>query len=504
MQVLSQRLRRAMDRCPVSAGQAGNIQDNKSVGPVREPLETGLASVLLEKIENRTAVVAVIGLGYVGLQLAVGFAEAGFNVVGIETEDSKVNSVNRGISYIRDVPSEKLSNLKSKYSPESPNHSPPAIGEGQGSLVATLDYDALLEADIAIICVPTPLSDTREPNFSYLESAADETAKRLHPGMLIVLESTSYPGSTEDLILPRLEASNGRSYRVGTEFFLVFSPERLDPGRADWTILNTPKVIGGVTSRCRDLGTALYQRLTQEVVPVSSPKTAEMVKLLENTFRATNIALANEFAMMCDRLEIDVWEVIQAAQTKPFGFMRFSPGPGVGGHCLPVDPQYLAWKLKTLSYNARFIQLGDEINRGMPAYWVEKVQDALSKRGKEISKSNILIVGVAYKRDVSDIRESPALDILDQLIRKGANVAYHDPYIPLLKEDAYRLTSLGDSELGDGLASADCVVIVTDHSVYDWDDMRSRAHTIVDTRNALGGVLGSTKTGPVESSNEAL
>ena len=310
---------------------------------------------LSEKIEAREAVISVIGLGYVGLPLAVVFAEAGFPVVGIDTDATRVNSVNQGVSYIADVPSETLSRLSLGNSPLEASDSSSAVSGKGGSLRATTDYGVLTESDVALICVPTPLGKTGDPDVSYIVSAAEDIALRLHPEMLIVLESTSYPGTTEELVLPGLQNAQGRHYEAGKDFFLAFSPERVDPGRADWTISNTPKVIGGVTPRCRDMGIVLYESIVQQVVPVSSPRAAEMVKLLENTFRATNVALVNEIAIMCDRLGIDVWEVIDAAKTKPFGFMPFYPGPGLGGHCIPIDPQYLAWKLKTLDYNARFI-----------------------------------------------------------------------------------------------------------------------------------------------------
>ena len=447
---------------------------------------------LLEKIETRQAIISIIGLGYVGLPLAAIFVEAGFRVIGIDVDPGRVESVNRGESYVQDVPSETLARLTS--------------GAGRSALLsATADYDVLEDVDVAIVCVPTPLGKTKDPDLTHVSSAADEISKHLHANMLIVLESTSYPGTTEELVLPRLQRSNGRTLRVGTDFFLAFSPERIDPGRTDWTISTTPKVIGGVTPDCGNVAKALYECVIDEVVPVSSTKVAEMVKLLENTFRATNIALANEMAIMCDRLGVDVWEVIEATKTKPFGYMPFYPGPGLGGHCLPVDPQYLAWKMRTLDYTARFIQLADEINLGMPLYWVTKIQDALNQKGKTVNGAGILVLGVTYKPDLADVRESPALDIMEHLQSKGARISYHDPHVRALKVDAFELTSISDSTLERSVTDADCVVIVADHSTYNWDDVRKQASLIVDTRNALGKPAGSGVTGaPPKSSGMAV
>ncbi|MGQ9595717.1 MAG: nucleotide sugar dehydrogenase [Anaerolineae bacterium] len=431
------------------------------------------AEALLRKIEGREAVVAVIGLGYVGLPLAVAFAEAGFPVVGIDVDVRKVEAVNRGESYVQDVPSETLASLVA------------------GGLRATADCDVLRGADAAILCVPTPLSKTRDPDLSYIVAAADAVAQRLHRGMLIVLESTTYPGTTEELILPRLATANGESLRVGQDFFLAFSPERIDPGRKDWTVRNTPKVIGGVTQECLRVARALYESAIERVVPVSSPRAAEMVKLLENTFRAVNIALVNEVALMCDRLELDVWEVIEAAATKPFGFMPFYPGPGLGGHCIPIDPHYLAWKLKTLNYNARFIQLAEEVNFGMPQVVLGKIADALNEEGKPLRGARVLLLGVAYKADVGDVRESPALDLLHLLRAKGADVAYHDPYVPSVVLDG---APEGPVRLDRAplerqtLQWSDCVVIVTPHSTYDWAWVVENSRLVVDTRNATKGL----------------
>ena len=430
------------------------------------------ANNLIEKIGSKEALVCVVGLGYVGLPLAVVFAEAGFRVVGIDVDPERVRAIGEGRSYVPDVATETLA---------------PLVSDGSRStgLTATTSFDSVGDSDAVIVCVPTPLSKTKDPELFYIVSAVEEIARRLRPGALVVLESTTYPGTTEDVVLPMLQAG-GRGYEVGVDFFLAFSPERTDPGRTDWTIVNTPKVVGGVTPRCTEAASALYQCIVKEVVQVSSPKTAEMVKLLENTYRATNIALANETAIMCDRLGIDVWEVIGGAKTKPFGFMPFYPGPGLGGHCIPVDPQYLAWKMRTLDYSARFIQLADEINLGMPLYWVNKLQDVLNENGKSLKGSEVLVLGVAYKRDVADVRESPALDIIDHLLNKGASVTYHDPFASSVETEEFNMVSLDDGDLDRGLADADCVMIVTDHSWYDWRRVRDKASLIVDTRNALG------------------
>ncbi|MGQ9491030.1 MAG: nucleotide sugar dehydrogenase [Anaerolineae bacterium] len=424
---------------------------------------------LLHKIETRTAMVAVIGLGYVGLPLAVAFAENGFPVIGIDVDPWKVGELNHGRSYVQDIPSDRLKGILPRFT-------------------ATTDYAALDRCDAAIICVPTPLNKTRDPDVRFLIAAGESVARHIHPGMLVVLESTTYPGTTEELLLPMLTAPavltrlGVETFEVGKDFFLAFSPERIDPGRKDYVVENTPKVVGGVTPACREVTTALYAAAIQTIVPVSSTQAAEMVKLLENTFRAVNIALVNEVAIMCDKLGIDVWEVIEAAATKPYGFMKFTPGPGVGGHCIPLDPHYLSWKLKTLNYNARFIQLAGEINSEMPRYWVEKVADALNEIGKPLKGSRVLVLGVAYKRDVDDVRESPALDIIELLRQKGADVRYHDPYIPALSHNGRDFRS--EPDLAAALDAADCVVVVTDHSTYDWAAVRQRAACLVDTRNA--------------------
>ncbi|MGB9896445.1 nucleotide sugar dehydrogenase [Thermanaerothrix sp.] len=420
---------------------------------------------LIEKLTARQAKVAVVGMGYVGLPLAVVFAEAGFDVTGIDPITSKMEALNRGESYILDVSSEQVRALVD-----------------QGRLRGTTDYAVLREIDAVSICVPTPLRKTGDPDLSYIVSAAESLAPYLHPGMVIVLESSTYPGTTRELVLPILTEKSG--LEVGRDFFLAFSPERVDPGRKDWTTYNTPKVIGGITAACCEVSTAWYQQAIQTVVPVSSTEVAEMTKLLENTFRMINIGLVNELAIMCDRLKIDVWEVIEAAATKPFGFMKFTPGPGLGGHCIPIDPLYLSWKLRSVKYTARFIDLASEINTNMPRFVVGKIQDALNQHGKPVKGSTILVLGAAYKADIDDLRESPALDVIHLLREKGAQVSYHDPYIPVIQHEEINLESVPD--LMTAVREADCVVIVTNHSRYDYPAILEAAKLIVDTRNALG------------------
>ncbi len=427
---------------------------------------------LLQKIQTSEARIAIIGLGYVGLPLAVAFARRGFEIIGIDVDESKIEAINQGESYVSDVPSAELARWT-------------VNAKAGGRITATTDYAALTEADAAIICVPTPLNKTRDPDVRFLIAAGESVARHLHPGMLIVLESTTYPGTTEELLLPMLEkgGSGERPCQVGEDFFLAFSPERIDPGRTDWTVENTPKVVGGVTPACLEVVSALYRQAIDRIVPVSSPAAAEMTKLLENTFRAVNIALVNEVALMCDKLGLDVWEVIEAAATKPYGFMKFTPGPGVGGHCIPLDPHYLSWKLKTLNYNARFIQLAGEINSDMPRYWVEKVQDALNDVEKPVKNSRILVLGVAYKKDIDDVRESPALDIIALLREKGADIRYHDPFVSEFSYDGLSLISEPDLERA--LQEADCVLITTDHSTYDWKQVANQSALLVDTRHVL-------------------
>lgn len=420
---------------------------------------------LLDRIAAREARVAIVGLGYVGLPLAVTFGEAGFRVIGIDIDVAKVRRINAGESYIEDVRAGRVARLV-----------------GAGRLEATSDYAVLERCDVVSICVPTPLGKTRAPDISFIVRAADTIAEYLHPGMLVLLESTTFPGTTTEIVLPRCEQAAG-GLAVGSDFFLCFSPERVDPGRKDWTTKNTPKVMGGVTPACLEVAAALYSAVIDTIVPVSSPAAAEMTKLLENTFRAVNIGLANEVLLICDKLGLDAWEVIEAAATKPFGFMKFLPGPGLGGHCIPVDPQYLSWKMRTLGYTARFIELASDVNRSMPWYWVRKVQDALNEVGRAIRGSRILVIGVAYKRDVSDIREAPALDIITLLHEKGATIRYHDPHVPSFTHES--LTWHSEASLSDAIAACDCVLITADHSAYDWEAVHREARLVVDTRATL-------------------
>lgn len=415
---------------------------------------------LLQRIAERSAHVCVVGLGYVGLPLAVEFAKAGFRVTGLDTDTERVAGINAGHCHIQDVSSIELQQVVAS-----------------GHLQATQDFAVLSEVDTISICVPTPLRKTKDPDISYIISATGEICQRLHPGQLIVLESTTYPGTTDEVILPQMQATG---LQVGKDFFLAFSPERIDPGNATFHLTNTPKLIGGITAVCTEVATHLYEQIIATVVPVSSSRTAEMVKLLENTFRAVNIGLVNEVALMCARLGLDVWEVINAAATKPFGFMPFYPGPGLGGHCIPLDPHYLAWKLKTLDYRARFIELADDINTSMPHYVVTRVADVLNNLHKSIKGSKILILGVAYKPDTNDLRESPALEVIRLLCDKGGEVCFHDPYITQVDIPGLQYTELSASLL----QWADCIVITTHHSTYDYDWIVARAKLIVDTRNA--------------------
>ena len=417
----------------------------------------------LARIASGEATMAVVGMGYVGLPLATVFAEAGIRIVGLDVSPERMAQLNAGESYIEDVPSALVTRLV-----------------GAGTLRATTDFDVLSEVDAISICVPTPLGKTRDPDISYIAAVCEELGPRVRPGQTVVLESTTYPGTTREVILPALEAGG---LTVGQDFFLAFSPERVDPGREDFTTKNTPKVMGGMTPACAEVATALYQTAIDTVVPVSSPEAAEMVKLLENTFRSVNIGLVNEVLLMCDKLGLDAWEVIEAAATKPFGYMKFTPGPGLGGHCIPIDPLYLSWKMKSLNYTARFIDLASEVNTGMPEFWVDRVQDALNGARKAVNGSRVLVLGVAYKRDIRDVRESPALDIMRLLEEKGATVEYHDPHVPSFAEDGARRRSVGD--LGAALAAADVVVVVTDHSAYDWDEVAAAASLVVDTRHVL-------------------
>ena len=422
----------------------------------------GCKEDLLHKIASREACIAVVGLGYVGLPLAVEFAEAGFRVIGMDVDVEKVRKIGAGQSYIDDVSNERVRHLVET-----------------GNFCATSCYRDLREADSISICVPTPLRKTRDPDMAYIVQAARSIAEIRRPGMLIVLESTTYPGTTEEIILPEIV---GNDLSVGEDIFIAYSPERIDPGNTKFSVRNTPKVVGGITAECTEVAIELYRSAVDQVVAVSSPTAAEMVKLLENTFRAVNIGLVNEMALMCDKLDIDVWEVIQAAATKPFGYMPFYPGPGLGGHCIPVDPLYLSWKLKTLNYNARFIELASEVNTSMPYYVANKITEALNNQERAVRGSRILILGVAYKRNVDDVRESPALDIINLLRQRGAKVEYHDPHVPQihLESDLLMRSKAYDLDL---LRKAHCVVIVTDHSVFDWDEISRNSRVIVDTRH---------------------
>ena len=426
--------------------------------------------LLLDKIERRTARVGIIGMGYVGLPLAVEFARAGFKVLGYDVSERVVKLINDGKSHIADVPASAVAALIKA-----------------GLLEASTDPARLGEMDAVSIAVPTPLAKTRDPDMSYVVAATDTVARNARPGQIIVLESTTYPGTTRELLQPVLEA---RGLVVGRDVFLAFSPERVDPGNARWTTRNTPKVVGGITPDCTEVAAALYSACIERVVPVSSPEAAELTKLLENTFRSVNIGLVNEMAIVCDKLGVNVWEVIDAAATKPFGFMRFTPGPGIGGHCIPLDPHYLAWKMRTLNYKTRFIDLASEINSEMPAYVVEKVSAALNNERKAVNGSRVLVLGIAYKRDIDDMRESPALDVMRLLEQLGADVVYHDPYVPRFQEDgvSHESVPLTDAEL----QQADVVVIITDHSTVDYQRLVDQASLIVDTRNATGRTTPGT------------
>ncbi|MGO9262226.1 MAG: nucleotide sugar dehydrogenase [Bryobacteraceae bacterium] len=430
--------------------------------------ETAIASqatarMLEHKIRERRARVGIVGLGYVGLPLAVEFARAGFTVTGIDISPDKTRRVNAGDSYVGDISSATLGPLVEA-----------------GKLRATTDFEAVLELDTINICVPTPLRKTKDPDMSFIVSACQEIASHFHAGMLVILESTTYPGTTDELVLPMLAKSG---LEVGTDFFLCFSPERVDPGNPRFQTANIPKVVGGVTPACTEMGRLFYAQALEHVVPVSSTQVAEMVKLLENTFRMINIGLVNEMAMMCDRMGINVWEVIDAAATKPFGFMPFYPGPGLGGHCIPIDPFYLSWKTRQAGIEARFIELAGYINGQMPHFVVEKVQMALNQAGKPVMGSHIHVMGVAYKRNIEDLRESPALDVMMLLQRRGGRITYSDPFVPTLCIDGLDMAAAPEETAGE----ADCVVIVTDHSTFDYAGLVARSRLIVDSRNALKG-----------------
>lgn len=421
---------------------------------------------LKEKLEHRTATASVIGLGYVGLPLVLEIARAGFSVIGVDVDSKKIKNLEEGKSYILDVSDQALQHaLRDK------------------KFYPTDDFAMLRRADTISICVPTPLGKSRDPDISFILSATEEIKKHLRPGQLVVLESTTYPGTTEELILPELESTG---LKVGEDFFLAFSPERIDPGNKSFNTHNTPKVVGGVTSQCQELARIFYSQFTEQVVPVSSPKCAEMVKLLENTFRSINIAMVNEMALMCDLLGVDVYEVIDAAATKPFGFIPFYPGPGLGGHCIPIDPHYLAWKLKALNFQARFIALAAEINGMMPSVVAGLVTDALNRLEKSVNGAKILVLGAAYKKGVSDCRESPAMDVMRILNERGARISYNDPLVSKVDLGSHALESV---ELSPAfIRSQDCVVILTDHNSYDFREILKAAKIVVDTRNATKGL----------------
>ncbi len=427
--------------------------------------QTSSAAVeLRNRISKKTARVGVLGLGYVGLPLAVEFARAGFQVTGIDVQQSKVDEFNSGRSYVKDVDDSVFKPLVES-----------------GKLRATSDYSVIQELDTIDICVPTPLRKTKDPDMSYVVSATNAIAEHLHPGLLVMLESTTYPGTTDELLLPKLQATG---LTVGRDFFLCFSPERVDPGNPQFHTRNIPKVVGGITPTCTEMGALFYKQALETVVPVSSTRVAEMVKLLENTFRMINIGLANELALMCDRMDIDVWEIIDAAATKPFGFMPFYPGPGLGGHCIPIDPFYLSWKSKQAGIEARFIELAGYINGQMPEFVVDKIQGALNDVTKPLRGSRIHILGVAYKRDIEDVRESPALDVIQLLQRRGAVITFSDPHVERIQVEGRHLHA---QEVLSGIEAADCVVIITNHSSFDYPAIIQRSKLIVDTRNALKG-----------------
>jgi len=423
-------------------------------------------SATAERLRSRlagTPTIGVIGLGYVGLPLAVAFADSGARVIGVDLDPRRVAGVASGESFIEDVPTAALA----------------ALVHG-GRLRASTEVSDLKEADAVVICVPTPLGKSKEPDISFIVGAADAVASIIRAGQLVVLESTTYPGTTQEVLRPRFEA---RGLTAGEDFFLAFSPERIDPGNKKWTLRDIPKVVGGLTPACRELVATLYARITPQVVPVSGPETAEMVKLFENTFRSVNIALVNEFAIMCRKLGISVWEVVAAAATKPFGFMPFWPGPGLGGHCLPSDPYYLSWKIRMEGYEPRFITFADEINRHMPAYVVQLVTEALNDRARAVRNSRVLVLGVAYKPNVADTRDSPALEIIEMLAAKGARVAYHDPHVPSITVNGIRYESVRAARA----AEHDVVLVLTAHDGYDWGAIVREAPLVIDTRNATGG-----------------
>ncbi|HEY7686712.1 MAG TPA: nucleotide sugar dehydrogenase [Gemmatimonadales bacterium] len=420
-------------------------------------------AALLAKAGDRSAVFGIVGLGYVGLPLVMELVRAGYRVLGFDISTRVVEGLNAGRSHIKDITDAAVAQ---------------AVKDKMFS--ATTDLSRLSEPDVISIAVPTPLSKTKDPDVSYVLSATESIKKTLRRGQLVILESTTYPGTTRELMLPALESTG---LKVGEDFFLAFSPERVDPGNPKYNTRNTPKVVGGITENCLAVTLALYQPAIERLVPVSSTEAAELVKILENTFRSVNIGLVNEMAIVCDKLGVDVWEVIEAATTKPFGFMKFTPGPGVGGHCIPLDPHYLAWKMRTLNYRTRFIELAGEINAEMPEYWVARIADRLNEQGKAVRASKVLVLGVAYKKDIDDIRESPALDVIRLLERRGAVVTYHDPHVKRLHEDGVDLATVPLT--AETLRAADCVVVVTDHSGVDYGLVAREAKVVVDTRHAL-------------------
>jgi len=422
-----------------------------------------VAQELIRKAERREALFGVVGLGYVGLPLAVELAKAGYRVLGFDISQRVVDGLNAGRSHVKDISDEQLREAAAA-----------------GRFEATTDMARLAEPDAISICVPTPLSKFKDPDVSYIVAATDAVKRTLRRGQAIILESTTYPGTTREILQPALSSTG---LRVGTDFFLAFSPERVDPGNPVWQTHNTPKVVGGITENCTQVACALYQPAIETLVPVSTTEAAELVKLLENTFRSVNIGLVNEMAIVCDKLGVNVWEVIDAAATKPFGFMKFLPGPGLGGHCIPIDPHYLAWKMRGLNYKTRFIDLAGELNTEMPLFWVRKVAEALNDQGKAVNGAAVLVLGVAYKRDIDDIRESPALDIIRLLEGQGARVAYSDPHVPCFSEDGHDYRSVALTP--ESVASADCVLVVTDHSDVDYRMIARNARLVVDTRNAM-------------------
>jgi UDP-N-acetyl-D-glucosamine dehydrogenase len=426
-------------------------------------------ATLIKKLQDKTAEIAILGLGYVGLPLAVVFGEAGFKVTGVDPDARKIDSLNKGVSYIPDVKTEAVAKLVKS-----------------GHLKATTDFSVLKGMDAVSICVPTPLRKTGDPDMSFIQSATEQLAKYIHKGMVVVLESTTYPGTTREVLLPKLGIEHGLT--VGEDWFLAFSPERVDPGREDYTTINTPKVMGGITEACGEVAAAWYAGAIKTVHMVSSAEAAEMAKLLENTFRMINIGMVNELAIMCERLGVDVWEVIDAAASKPFGFMKFTPGPGLGGHCIPIDPLYLSWKMKSFNYNARFIELASEINTNMPRYVVSRMLEAMNDRGILMKGSKVLVLGAAYKPDIDDVRESPAMDVIGLLQKKGAKVEYHDPYIPHIHHeyDGWQMDSVKD--VMKAVKEADAVIIVTNHTVYDYATIVKDAKFVFDTRNATGKI----------------